>query len=130
MNDSMNDKERLQQQMAQIGVRYLGRTVSEMQRMHELLQLSLSGSPAVLKDLEHLAHKIHGSGAMFGFDTLSDHAAQIEHLAAFLAEGEGSEQFKNLSEQDLQQRLRESVAKLDEATRAAAKERGIELNAL
>jgi HPt (histidine-containing phosphotransfer) domain-containing protein len=125
----MNEQEKLQQQLAQIGARYIARTISEMPRMHELLNLSLTSSPAMLKDLEHLAHKIHGSGAMFGFDTLSDHAAQVEYLAAFLAKGEGLEQFRNLSEQDLQQRLREAVIKLDEVTRAAARERGIEMNA-
>jgi HPt (histidine-containing phosphotransfer) domain-containing protein len=129
----MNDEDRLKQQMAQIGTRYLGRTLGEMQRMHELLQSALNGSPAMMKDLEHLAHKIHGSGAMFGFDLVSDHAAQIEHLAGFLHKGEGpehfNERFKTMSEQQLHTELRDSVAKLDEVTRAAAKERGIELNA-
>ena len=121
----MNEQEKLQQQLAQIGTRYLTRTISEMPRMHELLNLSLTGSPAMLKDLEHLAHKIHGSGAMFGFDTLSDRAAEVEHLAASLAKGAALEQFKGLSEQDLQRRLREAVVKLDEVTRVAAQERGI-----
>ena len=129
----MSDEERLKQQMAQIGTRYLGRTLGEMQRMRELLQSALNGSPALLKDLEHLAHKIHGSGAMFGFELVSDQAAQVEHLAGFLRKGDGpehfNEHFKTLSEQQLHAQLRDSVAKLDEVTRAAATERGIELNA-
>jgi HPt (histidine-containing phosphotransfer) domain-containing protein len=125
----MNDQERLKQQMAQIGVRYLSRTLGEMHRMEELVREVLNGSPAMLKDLEQLAHKIHGSGAMFGFELLSDHAGEIEHLAGFMARREDDERFKNLSEQDLQQRLRDSVTKLDKVARAAAKERGIELNA-
>jgi HPt (histidine-containing phosphotransfer) domain-containing protein len=124
----MTDEERLKQQMAKIGSRYLARTLGELQRMQELLNAVLSGSPAMLKDLEHLAHKIHGSGAMFGFDTLSDHAGQVEHLAGFLGKGDRAEQFSNLSEHELQDRLRDCVAKLDEVTRAAAKERGIEPN--
>jgi HPt (histidine-containing phosphotransfer) domain-containing protein len=36
---------------------------------------------AARKDIEHLAHKIYGSGAMFGFDAVSDQARALE-LAA------------------------------------------------
>ena len=124
----MTDDERLRQQMAQIGSRYLARTLAELPQMQELLNSVLSGSPAMLKDLERIAHKIHGSGAMFGFDTLSDHACEVEHLAGFLGKGDRAEQFSNLSEHELHDRLRDSVAKLEEVTRAAAKERGVELN--
>ena len=125
----MSDQERLTQQMAQIGSRYILRTLGELQRMQELLQNVLSGSPAHLKDLEHLAHKIHGSGAMFGFDRVSDHAGEIEHIAGYLHKGEGPEHLKALSEEQLHSQLRTSVAKLDEVTRAAAKDRGVDMNA-
>jgi HPt (histidine-containing phosphotransfer) domain-containing protein len=125
----MSDEERLKQQMAQIGGRYLVRTLGEMQRLRDLLHSVLNGSPALLKDLEHLAHKIHGSGAMFGFDAVSDHAAEIEHIAAVLAKREGPEQYMNLSEVELQGRLRDAVAKLDDVTRAAARGRGVDVNA-
>ena len=125
----MSDEERLRQQMAQIGVRYLGRTLGEMQRMRELLDSALNGSPALLKDLEHLAHKIHGSGAMFGFDSLSDTAGEIEHVAGVLVKGEGPEQYKSMTESELHLRLRDAVARLDGATRQAATERGIDVNA-
>ena len=125
----MSDEERLRQQMASIGVRYLGRTLGELQRMRELLQAALNGTPALFKDLEHLAHKIHGSGAMFGFDALSDRAGEIEHIAGFLAKGEGPDEYKSMSESDLHQRLREGVAQLTESTHKAARERGIDINA-
>ena len=124
----MSDEDKLKQQMAQIGVRYIGRTLGELQRMHELLHSVLNGSPALLKDLEHLAHKIHGSGAMFGFDGLSENAGEIEHIAGFLGKGEGAEQYKNMSESELHQRLQAAVTKLDAATRKAAAERGIAIN--
>jgi HPt (histidine-containing phosphotransfer) domain-containing protein len=124
----MSDENRLQQQMAQIGVRYLGRTLGELQRMHELLHSALNGSPAMLKDLEHLAHKIHGSGAMFGFDALSDTAGEVEHIAGVLGKGEGPEHYKALSESELQERLRAAVAKLDAATRKAATARGVNVD--
>jgi HPt (histidine-containing phosphotransfer) domain-containing protein len=124
----MSDEDKLKQQMAQIGVRYLTRTLGEMQRMHEVLHSAVNGSPAMMKDLERLAHKIHGSGAMFGFDGLSDNAGEIEHIAGVLGNGEGPEQYKSMSESELHQRLHSAVAKLDAATRQAATERGIDLN--
>jgi HPt (histidine-containing phosphotransfer) domain-containing protein len=124
----MSDEERLKQQMAQIGGRYIARTLGELQRMNELLHSALNGSPALLKDLEHLAHKVHGSGAMFGFDSLSDTAGEVEHIAGVLGKGEGPEQYKHLSETELHERLRAAVAKLDAATREAATERGIDVN--
>jgi HPt (histidine-containing phosphotransfer) domain-containing protein len=125
----VNEQEKLKQQMAQIGSRYIGRTFGELQRMQELLQQALGGSPAMMKDLEHLAHKIHGSGAMFGFDRVSDQAGEIEHIAGFLQRGQGPEHYQRLSEQELHARLREGVVKLYEITRLAAIERGIDVNA-
>ena len=125
----MSDEERLRQQMAQIGVRYLSRTLGELRRMQDLLHAALSGTPALFKDLEHLAHKIHGSGAMFGFDALSDRAGEIEHIAGFLVKGEGADEYRTMSEADLHQRLRAGVAQLTEATHKAATERGIDVNA-
>jgi HPt (histidine-containing phosphotransfer) domain-containing protein len=125
----VNEQERLRQQMAQIGSRYIGRTFGELQRMQELLQLALGGSPAMMKDLEHLAHKIHGSGAMFGFDRVSDQAGEIEHIAGYLHRGQGPDHYQRLSEEELHTRLRECVGKLYEVTRVAAIERGIDVNA-
>jgi len=115
--------------MEQIGTRYLGRTLGEMRRMQGLLQEVVGGSAAMLKDLEHLAHKIHGSGAMFGFELLSERAAEIEQIAGHLRCGEGPQHLREMNEQQLHERLRAQFARLDEVTRAAAKERGVEPNA-
>lgn len=125
----MNEQERLKQQMAQIGARYIARTWGELQRMRELVQHALGDSPAMMKDLEHLAHKIHGSGAMFGFERVSDQAGEIEHIAGFLQRGEGPEQFRSMNPQDLHRRLHDAVERLIEATRSAAQERGVDVNA-
>jgi len=125
----MHDPDKLRQQMAQIGDRYIGRTLGEMRRMCELATQVPGASAEVLKDLEHLAHKIHGSGAMFGFDAMSDQAGEIEHLAAYLGRRYGPEHLQGFSDQELQARLVASIAKLDAETRAVAQQRGIELNA-
>jgi HPt (histidine-containing phosphotransfer) domain-containing protein len=124
----MHDEDKLRQQMAQIGGRYITRTLGELQRIHELSALVQSGSTNELKELEHAAHKIHGSGAMFGFDQVSDRAGEIEHIAGFLARHEGPDHLLGVSDDELRGRLYELVNKLDEVTRAAARQLGIEPN--
>jgi len=124
----MNEQDRLRQQMAQIGARYIARTAGELQRMRELLQQALGDAPAMMKDLEHLAHKIHGSGAMFGFDRVSDQAGEIEHIAGVLQGRQGPERFQNMQPDELHARLREGVEKLVEVTKLAAQERGVDVN--
>jgi chemotaxis protein histidine kinase CheA len=124
----MHDEEKLRQQMAQIGTRYLTRTLGELHRIRELAAEIQSGSSAQLKDLEHAAHKIHGSGAMFGFDQVSERAGEIEHIAGYLARREAPEHLHGVSDDELRRRLGESVAKLEELTRSAARDVGIDTN--
>jgi HPt (histidine-containing phosphotransfer) domain-containing protein len=121
----MHDEDKLRQQMAQIGGRYITRTLGELQRIRDLSALVQSGSSTELKELEHAAHKIHGSGAMFGFDHVSDRAGEIEHIAGYLARREGPDHLLGVSDDELRSRLGEIVNKLDEVTRAAARQLGI-----
>lgn len=129
MSDPSEVQNKLRQQLDGIGVRYIIRTLGEMERLKELSQQALNGSSACFRDVEHLAHKIHGSGAMFGFEHLSECAGEVEHLAGFLAKGEGPEEYKSLSAEALRQKLRDGVVRLDESARASAQERGIGGNA-
>jgi HPt (histidine-containing phosphotransfer) domain-containing protein len=78
----MSEEDKLQQQIADIGIRYLKRTQTEIGQLRDCLQRCRDGAPDAPKQLEQLAHKIRGSGAMFGFDALSERANQIETLAA------------------------------------------------
>jgi hypothetical protein len=54
-------------QLHDIADRYLLRTVRETDELLEFVSKSLAGDAPALKQTEQLAHKIHGSGAMFGF---------------------------------------------------------------
>jgi len=121
----MSEQDKLQEQMAKIGDRYLGRTLSELDQLHELAALALSGSPGQARELEQMAHKIHGSGAMFGFDLLSEHAGEIERIAAALGRRPAPAHLLAMPEQDLRVRLQDFVQKLTEVTRAAALARGV-----
>jgi HPt (histidine-containing phosphotransfer) domain-containing protein len=125
----MSDADELKQKLNSIGDRYIARTLGEMARLTEMSQQALSGASASFKDVEHLAHKIHGSGAMFGFDSLSECAGEVEHIAGFLVNGEGPDEYRTLSADTLREKLRAAVARLDEFARAAAQERGIAVNA-
>jgi HPt (histidine-containing phosphotransfer) domain-containing protein len=107
-----DDREKLARQMHEIGDRYLRRTLGELEKLRQLVPGA--GDPAKLKEIEHLAHKIHGSGAMFGFDAVSTLAGTIETLASGSAQNTG-----------LPSELEQQIAALTEQVQAAARERGI-----
>lgn len=114
----MDEKDKLQQQMAEIGNRYLRRTLGELPRLHELVGQLLAASPADpagIEEIEQMVHKIHGSGAMFGFDALSERARDVEMQAASRACDEAS-----------LRKLEAGLAALDKEVRAAARVRGVE----
>jgi len=110
----MADDNKMQQQLGEIGLRYLKRTLGEIATLRELLAKLRAGAGESLKDIEHLSHKIHGSGAMFGFDHLSSQAREIEIAA-------GTEP----DTPDLHSKLELYIAGLENAAAAAAKERGL-----
>jgi HPt (histidine-containing phosphotransfer) domain-containing protein len=124
----MHDEEKLRQQMAHIGGRYITRTLGELQRIRNLAALVQAGSVTDLKELEHAAHKIHGSGAMFGFDQVSDRAGEIESIAGHLARHDGPDHLLGVDDDELRSRLGTIAQQLEEVTRAAARELGITAN--
>ena len=125
----MPDDDKLREQLASIGARYLKRTLGDLQRITELASDAQAGSPTALKDLEQAAHKIHGSGAMFGFHEVSDHAGTIEQIAGHLADGDGPVHLHALGAEELRGRLATAVQRLADVTRQAAANLGIEPNA-
>jgi HPt (histidine-containing phosphotransfer) domain-containing protein len=76
-----NTEAELRRKMAAIGARYLARTQSEIGQLRTLIAQLDSGGKSTLKEIEVLAHRIRGSGAVFGFAELSDAAEGIEMLA-------------------------------------------------
>jgi chemotaxis protein histidine kinase CheA len=121
----VDDEQKLRQHLSNIGGRYLARTLGELQRLKELLAQVEAGTATALKDLEHAAHRIHGSGAMFGFHEMSDRAGDIERIAGHLRNGEGPDHLRGLSEAELRSRLAAAITQLDQITRATAQSMGI-----
>lgn len=110
-----NEENRLQQQIADIGTRYLRRTLGELAQLHTHLEQARSGAADAVKEIERMAHKIHGSGAMFGFDAVSERADLLERVAA---EGRGDSEFL--------QRLESGIAALEAQVKQDAQTRGIQ----
>ena len=89
--------------------RFLERTILEVQALHRLLERTAGDSVAVFTRIARVAHSIHGTGAAFGFDAVSERAGALErrvkqHLSAAAA---GSETIELLDE------LHGLVARLD-----------------
>jgi HPt (histidine-containing phosphotransfer) domain-containing protein len=77
----MDERDELQQKIADIAGRYIQRTSGELAGLRDLIAKVRAGNPSAVKDIEQLAHKIYGSGSMFGFDLVSDQARELEVAA-------------------------------------------------
>jgi len=77
----MSNNQELEAKFVAIGVRYLARTAAELTDLRKLIdKVPVGGKPA-LREIEVLAHRIRGSGAVFGFHEISTAAEVIEMLA-------------------------------------------------
>lgn len=70
----------LRDQVRILGEKFLIRTATQIATLREQLARLRGGDPGALTAIQELTHKIHGSGAMFGFATLSEAAGEIEQL--------------------------------------------------
>ena len=117
----MSEDDRVrQEQIAAIGARYLQRTLAELPHLRELCahlddDASAAAPGGVLQEIERMAHKIYGSGAMFGFEAISERARQAELLAI-----DRATDVQSVS------RLRDCIAALDAEVREAGRLRGIQ----
>jgi HPt (histidine-containing phosphotransfer) domain-containing protein len=111
----MDDRNKLNQSLAEIGGRFIMRTLGELDQLKALLEQARAGTPGSVKEIERVSHKIAGSGAMFGFDAVSERAQELEILAEAGA-----------ADSESLQRLAERVAALDQEVRSAARSRGVE----
>jgi HPt (histidine-containing phosphotransfer) domain-containing protein len=109
----MDERDELQQKIADIGGRYIQRTAGEIAGLRDLNAKARAGSAAACKDIEHLAHKIYGSGAMFGFEAVSEQARALE-LAV-----------KDVTDPGRIDKLQEHAERLEQTVQAALRTRGL-----
>jgi two-component system OmpR family response regulator len=69
-----------QTQAGSVDDRFLQRTKTDIVRLREMIERSRQGGQSVFKEVEQLAHSIHGAGAMCGFLQVSAAGGVIERL--------------------------------------------------
>ncbi len=70
----------MQDQLRLLAGKFLLRTRNHVTQLRQLIEALASGREP-LTQIEEIAHKIHGSGAMFGFAEVSACGGEIELLA-------------------------------------------------
>jgi HPt (histidine-containing phosphotransfer) domain-containing protein len=88
----------IHERISQLAARFLQRCVDETAVMQDhamQIRASIETHASLvprelesLRQLEHLAHKIHGTAASFGHAALSERGGEIERLAESLLNGE------------------------------------------
>ena len=107
-------EQQLREQVAALGLKFLNRTQDQATALRELLAPLAQGDESVLARMQELSHKIHGSGAMFGFDEVSRFAGEIEQMCYDRRQENAAGPLA-----ELVQRLDRSIAGLAQATHSA-----------
>jgi HPt (histidine-containing phosphotransfer) domain-containing protein len=110
----MEERDELQRKIADIAGRYIRRTAGELAGLRELVAKVRAGNAAAAKEVEQLAHKIYGSGSMFGFEAVSEQARELE-LAA-----------KDTTHPQMAERLQTLADALDALVQVALRARGVQ----
>jgi HPt (histidine-containing phosphotransfer) domain-containing protein len=107
----------LREQVVALGIKFLQRTLDQATSLDGLIGRLAQGDCSVLARIQELSHKIHGSGAMFGFAQVSRLAGEIEQLC--YERRQAGDSADPTLDQNLAQRLNHGVADLVRATRDA-----------
>jgi two-component system, OmpR family, response regulator len=101
---------------------FLERTKGDVVRLRNLWESVRRGDRAVLEEIEHVGHSIHGAGAMFGFPAVSAAGGAIEYWAAeYLTSGAATaDQFSAPQLLQLIDRLSQKLAAAGSAVPSAA----------
>ena len=107
----------MREQINQLAAKFLRRCSQDIGSLRVLLGRLRIGDAAAFKELEHLAHRLSGTGALLGFESIGTCAAAIERLAEAQAGN-------TTPDQTVTERLTEYTARLEEeiGLRAQAKE--------
>jgi HPt (histidine-containing phosphotransfer) domain-containing protein len=82
MNFTREQKsEAARNRMAELAAKFMNRTQDDIAAMRSAHAALERGVADPLAEIRHLAHRMVGTGATLGFESLSDRAARIEALA-------------------------------------------------
>jgi len=109
----------LRDQVKTLGEKFLQRTSGQIPQLQtDLERVAANGDRDALRAFQETVHKIHGSGAMFGFNLISDLAGDLEELALGLADRSAAADPVSVTTLALQ--MRPVLEQLAEAVTAAA----------
>jgi HPt (histidine-containing phosphotransfer) domain-containing protein len=80
-DDRTDGKAAMQERVAKLGLQFLRRTLGELVTIRECLDACAAGDVSAIAQLERVTHRIHGTGMTFGFERISEYAADLERLA-------------------------------------------------
>jgi HPt (histidine-containing phosphotransfer) domain-containing protein len=84
----MNDRATAAQaRLNELAAKFLDRTSEDIDSMRQDLARSAGEDAAAIGHVRHLAHRMVGTGATLGFDSLSECARRLETLAESCAPG-------------------------------------------
>jgi HPt (histidine-containing phosphotransfer) domain-containing protein len=95
----------MRKRINQLAAQFSQRCAQDMVAAREAVVRLRAGDADALRELEHLAHRICGTGASFGFGSLSACAGAIERLA--------EAQTNSPADQQATERLVECIARLE-----------------
>ena len=81
INDVVAKRTAMRVRMRELAGQFLQRCLVDMGSSRDLITRLRGGDAGAFKELERVAHRISGTGASFGFATLSTGAGCIERLA-------------------------------------------------
>ena len=73
--------------LAELSVKFLNRTQADIATMRDALTRIAAGEAGAVGDIQHLAHRMVGTGAPMGFESMSERAYTLEQLAGSCAPG-------------------------------------------
>jgi HPt (histidine-containing phosphotransfer) domain-containing protein len=97
----------MREQINQLAAKFLKRCSQDVGSLRGLLGRLRIGDAAAFKELEYLAHRLSGTGALLGFESIGTCAAAIERLAEAQAGN-------TTPDQNVTERLTEYTARLEE----------------
>jgi two-component system, OmpR family, response regulator len=77
----------LREQAHSLTASFLRRARTDVARLSEMIQRAREGDRSAFRQIENVAHAMHGAGAMIGFPEVGRIAGSLEHLAVTLMAG-------------------------------------------
>jgi len=106
-----------QAQVDSLTINFLQRAWTDVINLAKMIERAQAGDRSVFKEIEHVAHSLHGAGAMFGFPKISELGATIARMVEGFAPGAAAH--RSTSEPAALQQLLEFSKQLAQEVEAA-----------